>query len=202
VESIQNVNSPTPTALKGYNLIIWPYGYSYYRQNNIIQVRDEKGQPWAWEGDFVFFGGGGIPSEMLKQNVDESLFPQEPGPYWLASPSYNTHIIVQPPNTQIQSLHMSEMEGLLVKDQKVLCFKTSEKQYTPIFPHGYSIRWEIQTELIYKDNHEIVTPVGSRANLKGYEISSEEVKSLYGLENLPSVWQEPFWLVSSFIKVE
>jgi hypothetical protein len=203
VESIQNVVNPVPTTTKEHRLIVWPYGYTYFKQqDNIIQVRDDRGQPWAWVGDNVFIGGGLINRDALKLRVNESLVPQEPGNYWLASPTTNDpYIIVQPPNTQIQPSTLSEIEGSLVLDQEVLCLKPpADKQYTPIFPHGYSIRVEGQTLQIYKNKVDLVASVGNWVTLKGYEISPKEVKSLYSLENLPSDWQEPYWVVTSITK--
>jgi hypothetical protein len=66
-------------------MVIWPYGYSFFIYENIVQVLDEKGQPRFRVGDSVRIGGGGVPPDFAEDKIGIPLPDDLDGPCWLAA---------------------------------------------------------------------------------------------------------------------
>jgi hypothetical protein len=63
---------------------LWPHGFSYYRDENVITILDEEGNPVARTGEEVSMGGGliGEPESPLSDELKEKVGDCE-GPYWV-----------------------------------------------------------------------------------------------------------------------
>ncbi len=66
----------------GY-LLVWPYGFSVYTEDGVIQIIDNNGQPIMRVGDKIRLGGGGGTSEHIAQYSAELPSDRCSGPYWI-----------------------------------------------------------------------------------------------------------------------
>lgn len=65
-------------------LVIWPFGFSYTKQGNSLQVLNAEGKVVAEEGVRIGMGGGTHSSMSLPVDMPQDIDCQ--GPLWNASP--------------------------------------------------------------------------------------------------------------------
>jgi len=188
------------------NLIIWPYGYSFDINGNKIQILNDKNQPVAIVGDYVFVGGGLQSQENLeKVYLSQSIPDRVKGPYRLAAPSDQDRPYELAPIFYTQSGAKVDyppgiVEGILILDQGYILLDIDNgKTISPIWPAGYSCRITDYMLHVVDKNGQSRASVGDKITLNGAELPPEMWGKYTGVSGPSNDFTGPYWLVSEVI---